>query len=266
MSHLPGFDRRLLKTVERAVPRAEREAWRRGWEAELWHAHYRGRTYRAATELTAGLMCDALWLRGESWRRTFEGTAPLCLATLAAMILPVALLALAFNGQMPASRFGVEWKRFVLESVLIIFVSFATSSRRHTQQGPAGGWMRRQSFLIAKIALVLLLSAFVAWDVSEPVYRALPILGELLQIFLFVAFALAALRWAFADQQQRCKQCLRLLATPARVGRPSHNLLEWNGTELVCKQGHGRLSVPEMETSWCRSSEWVTRRWDGAPV
>jgi hypothetical protein len=44
---------------------------------------------------------------------------------------------------------------------------------------------------------------------------------------------------------------------PARVGRPSRNLLEWNGTELNCKQGHGLLSVPEMETSWCQSSRWV---------
>jgi hypothetical protein len=73
----------------------------------------------------------------------------------------------------------------------------------------------------------------------------------------------AGLRWAFADQQQRCKQCLHLLATPARVGRPSYNLLEWNGTELLCKHGHGLLSVPEIETSWCQSSQWVDldRRW-----
>jgi hypothetical protein len=47
------------------------------------------------------------------------------------------------------------------------------------------------------------------------------------------------------------------MATPAGVGRPSHNLLEWNGTELTCRHGHGLLSVPEMETSWCRSSHWV---------
>jgi hypothetical protein len=41
------------------------------------------------------------------------------------------------------------------------------------------------------------------------------------------------------------------------VGRPSHNLLEWNGTELLCPDGHGHLSVPEMETSWCQSSRWT---------
>ena len=72
-----------------------------------------------------------------------------------------------------------------------------------------------------------------------------------------VPFALVALRWVFADQEQRCQQCLRALASPARVGRPTYNLLEWNGTEQVCKQGHGLLSVPEMESSWRQSSQWV---------
>jgi hypothetical protein len=81
-----------------------------------------------------------------------------------------------------------------------------------------------------------------------------------------VLLALVGLRWAFRDQEQRCKQCLHALATPARVGRPSHNLLEWNGTELSCRHGHGLLSVPEMETSWCESSRWVEldRGWDEA--
>lgn len=80
--------------------------------------------------------------------------------------------------------------------------------------------------------------------------------ADLLQLFAFVLFALIGLRWAIHDQEQRCKHCLRLLTTPARVGRPSHNLLEWNGTELSCKHGHGLLSIPEMETSWCRYSHW----------
>jgi hypothetical protein len=76
-------------------------------------------------------------------------------------------------------------------------------------------------------------------------------------MFAFFFFALLGLRWAIGDQEQRCKHCLRSLTTPARVGRPSHNLLEWNGTERSCKHGHGLLSIPEMETSWCRSSRWI---------
>ena len=41
------------------------------------------------------------------------------------------------------------------------------------------------------------------------------------------------------------------------MGRPSHNLLEWTGTEQTCKQGHGRLSIPEIETSWHQYSRWI---------
>jgi hypothetical protein len=76
-------------------------------------------------------------------------------------------------------------------------------------------------------------------------------------MFFFVLFALIGLRWAVRDQEERCKHCLRSLTTPARVGRPSHNLLEWNGTELSCKHGHGLLNIPEIETSWCQYSHWI---------
>ncbi len=37
---------------------------------------------------------------------------------------------------------------------------------------------------------------------------------------------------------------------PARVGQPSRSFLAWNGTELICVDGHGLLHVPEMPTSW----------------
>ena len=85
----------------------------------------------------------------------------------------------------------------------------------------------------------------------------MPHAADLLQILFFVLFALFAVRWSFHDQEQRCKHCLCSLATPARVGRPSHNLLEWTGTEQTCKWGHGRLSVPEIETSWHQYSRWI---------
>jgi hypothetical protein len=264
MKPLPTFDRNLLLMVERIVPADERAEWTRGWRAELWHGHYYGRTYRATTELTAGLIRDALWLRGESWRRAFSGTATLCLASLIGMVTMAGLLAIALHGGIPALRFDAQVKRFLLEAPLVLFVSFATSSRRHTQQGR--GWLKRQTFLWAKTALVLMLAAVLGWDVCQPLEKLLPLLADILQILCFVAFALVGLRWTFADQELRCKQCLRLLATPARVGRPSHNLLEWSGTELVCKQGHGLLSVPEMETSWCQTSEWVSGGWDGAAL
>jgi len=264
MKPLPTFDRNLLMVMEKVVPADERAEFTRGWQAELWHGHYRGRTYRATTELTAGLVRDALWLRGESWRRAYSGTAILCLAALGGLLGLSVLFAAALNGSWHSLRFAEQFKRFLLEAPLVVFVSYATSSRRHIHEGWANGWVKRQGFLAAKTGLILMFTAVLSTDICEPAHAVSPMLADLPQIVLFVAFALVGLRWAFTDQEQRCKECLRLLATPARVGRPSHNLLEWSGTELVCKQGHGRLSVPEMETSWCRSSEWVSRRWDGA--
>ena len=107
------------------------------------------------------------------------------------------------------------------------------------------------------IALVLLLGFLLSVDLCEPMHRVFPGTADILQIFCFVVLGLVGLRWAFRDLEERCEQCLRALASPAQVGRPTHNLLEWSGTEQICKEGHGLLSVPEMESSWRQSSQWV---------
>jgi hypothetical protein len=103
----------------------------------------------------------------------------------------------------------------------------------------------------------MLLAFLVSADAAMLLRLELPNGSMVAQLFGFVLANILALRWAVADQELRCKQCLRLLTAPARVGRPSRNLLEWNGTEAACKRGHGRLSVPEIETSWCQSSRWI---------
>jgi hypothetical protein len=142
----------------------------------------------------------------------------------------------------------------------VLFVLLATAPRRHSGEHSITRWrfwIKRQVFFLLKTVQVLLLSFLVSVDLCVPLQRSGPITADLLQLFAFVFFALIGLRWVISDQEQRCKQCLRSLTTPARVGRPSHNLLEWNGTERSCKHGHGLLSIPEMETSWCQSSRWI---------
>lgn len=280
-SPLPLFDRNLLRIVEKVVPSGEREEWSRTWQAELWHMHYRSRnragsnrrskTLSVATDLSIGLTRDALWLRTDSWRRSFTGTPTLCLATLLGLCLFSTLVSLALSGSWHSLSLylGGPLKRSLLEAPLVVFVSFATASRRHIEQSSTGKklyWIKRQLFFAAKMSLILLLTLLLSADIWQPMHASLPNTSELFQIIFFVIFALLGLRWAFLDQEQRCKQCFHSLGTPARVGRPSHNLLEWNGTELTCKQGHGLLSVPEMETSWCQSSQWVdlNSQWDQA--
>jgi hypothetical protein len=271
-SPLPIFDRMLLRSVEKVVPSSEREEWLQTWEAELWHVCHRSRnrgsrSFGIIADLSVGLTCDAVWLRTESWRRAFSGTAVLCLASLLGLCVVSALFGLVLSGGWHSFslNLGGQFKRFLIETPLVVFVTFATSSRRHLEQHTSGKriyWIRRQLFFAAKSALVLLSAFLLSVDVCTPIHTPLPYTSEILQIWFSVLFSLIGLRWSFHDKEQRCKQCLRALATPARVGRPSHNLLEWNGSELICKQGHGLLSVPEIETSWCQSSQWVDQKSD----
>jgi hypothetical protein len=260
---LPRFDRTLLRAVEKIVPTAARADWLRTWHAELWHTHHcRPRRFSVAADLSLGLACDALWLRAESWRVAFGGTAVLCLATLAALCVFSGVLTLAMaGGWRPLwPHLAEQLQRFLFAAPLVTFVSFGIASHRELGQHSAGRAIhriRRALFLAAKTSLTLLLSFLLSVDVCLPLHAYLPATSDLLQILFFVIFALIGLRWVFADQEQRCQQCLRALALPARVGRPTYNLLEWNGTEQVCKQGHGLLSVPEMESSWRQSSQWV---------
>jgi hypothetical protein len=260
---LPWFDRNLLRVVERIVPAEERAEWSRTWRAELWHMHHRRRQrFGITVDLSIGLTCDALWLRTDCWGRALNGTPTLCLASLMGLCLLAMVFGLALSGSLRAFEIYSRgpFERSVGAAVLVVFVSFATTSRPYVEEGPAGrGWygLKRQIFFAAKAGLVLLLAFLLSADFWRPIHPAFPNWADAMQLLMFVPLALIGLRWAFADQEQRCKQCLRSLAGPARVGRPSHNLLEWNGTELACKQGHGLLSVPEMETSWCDSSRWV---------
>jgi len=264
---LPPFDRKLLGVVERLVPLAEREEWSRAWQAELWHMHHRrGLRHKSAfitmADFSVGLTRDAAWLRTESWRRTFTGTVALCIASLLGLILLASVIALAPHAgwRSLGASLGQQVHRSLFAGPLILFVAFASASSRHLERGPQSRgrfWIRQQAFFSAKAVQVLILAFVLSVDICQPMHQALPDTTDFFQMFWFVLFSLIGLRWAIQDQEQRCKHCLQSLATPARVGRPSRNLLEWNGTELSCKRGHGLLSVPEMETSWCQSSRWI---------
>lgn len=254
-------DRFLLRAGASLVPPSNREEWRRNWHAELWHMHDRRRRFHSLPGLSAGLLRDALWLRAEAWRRAYAGTAILCIASLAALSCIAALLGVVATGWEPF-RALIESRliRFLIESPLVVAVTFATSSNRYVDQratGKTACWLRRQLFLAAKIALLLLLGFLLSTDFYLPLSKAAPMTSEILQVFAFAFSTIAGLMWAFRDQDQRCKHCLCALSTPAFVGRPSHNLLEWTGTRQACRFGHGVFSVPEMFSSWRQHSHWA---------
>lgn len=264
---LPGFERNLLSVVRWLVPVHEREEWSRTWQAELWHMRQRSRHRHVSPvagilDLSIGLTRDALWLRTERWRVGSSDTAMLCLASLLGLSLLSALVALALAGSWRSLDVYLrdEFTRSLIAAPHVLFVLLATASRRHTAESSIRRWrfwIKRQLFFLLKTLQVLMLAFLLSVDVCVPLHNFAPFTADLLQMFAFVFFALLGLRWAIGDQEQRCKHCLRSLTTPARVGRPSHNLLEWNGTERSCKHGHGLLSIPEIETSWCRSGRWI---------
>ena len=260
---LPIFDRILLRTLQYAVPVPERDEWIRVWRSEMWHLNHRRITRGTPTAtLAAGLTRDALWLRTESWRRALDGTATLCLAVVASLCLVFAVVGLVLTGsyQEFVLQFGEAYRLFLLEAALVTPVTFATTFRRHVHHASAAlPRLRRKVFFALKAGLVLQLAFLVSADLCQPLHADFPLAHGILQIFVAMVLSIAGLRWCFHDQEDRCKHCLLALQSPARIGRPSRNLLEWNGTEQVCRHGHGRLNLPEMETSWCRSGQWLDR-------
>lgn len=264
---LPHLDRALLRLTRIVVPAADQADWLRSWRAELWHRHHprsqasRPGTSRSAADLYPGLVSDAIWLRAECLRQALTGTALLCIASLACLLLFSALpLLVSLGGVRDLIAFASSHATlFLSEAALVAFVSYATSARsiEHTSREGAFSQFRVQLFLASKLSLVLLTAFVLSMDLAQPLHAAHPFISELLQPQFFVLMALVGQRWNFRDQDNRCKHCLRSLSTPARVGRPSWNFLDSNGTELLCKDGHGLLSIPEIETSWRPSSRWI---------
>ena len=263
-AHLTPSDRNLLRVLSVIVPAPERSEWLRTWQGELWHNHHRGHAAsRTSANLTIGLSRDAIWLRTDRWRQQWSGTAALCLVSLTMLIVLTTLIFLLTIGEWSALRLYLlaQSGRFLVLAPSILFVASATASRRPMQQNASARLIdafKRKIFFGLKTALVLVLTYLLSAGLCQPIHTLSANTADVLQVLSFAIFALVGLRWSFADQERRCKHCLRLLAMPARVGRPSYNLLEWNGSELICRDGHGRLSVPEIETSWCQSSEWVS--------
>lgn len=126
------------------------------------------------------------------------------------------------------------------------------------------GWqnIRWWAFFAGKSAAVtgsvylfvwLMVHGLLGW-VGRTVY---PMADEV-AFWTFLPLAIAALTWSIADQQKRCRRCLRRLSMPVDVGRPGSVLLNFAGTEMVCEDGHGMLYVPESESNALERDRWRT--------
>jgi hypothetical protein len=265
-STLPKSDQLLLRGIGYIVPQMNRDEWLRSWEAELWwcrHPLSGEAHYELSTDLSIGLCRDALWLRLESWLRLLRGTAVLCLLLLGFSCLVSVLFAVCVYGSwnLVGSQVFPQIGYFLFASPLIVFVTSATASKRPAVSKTGRSLQTRLyriAFLGAKLASLLALMYLLSLDVCSTLAFSFPRTCEYMQMLLFVVGSICSLRWAFQDQERRCKACLCLLNGPRQVGRPSHNLIEQSGNEFACRKGHGLLSVPELETSWRQCSEWIS--------
>lgn len=264
---LPLIHRTALGVMQRVVPPAERDDFVRSWHAELYHmCHCVPRRHlsslRLHIDLPLGVASDAFWLRTHSLRRSLAGTPTLCIASLFVFsILTFAFAVLSYGGRHAlALHLARQAEQCLIAVPIILFVTYSIASFSRVERNSLPHtlrWINHLLFAALKTSLALLLAFLLSVCMARPVYIPLPHAADIVQVLFFVLFALLAVRWCFLDQEQRCKHCLCSLATPARVGRPSHNLLEWNGTEQTCKHGHGHLSVPEIITSWHQYSRWT---------
>jgi hypothetical protein len=245
----------VLHSVALLVPAAERAEWFAEWRSELCYVDH------GATSFCLGSFRDALWLRrnNASPRSAFSFDSPFrCVLFLVGSAILVLVLALPFRKlwqpSAPGSP-GAEQVVFgLLEMYLLSLLTLLTLNPleigecRTNQYAPAFRIrLRRWIFLAIKIVL-LVPTVFFAISVVIAIFP--PASPILLIGWIF------GLRWALADQRQRCPVCLHLLSNPVEIGSPAQTVLGWYGTELVCTRGHGLLYVPGAPTSWCSRQRW----------
>jgi hypothetical protein len=147
--------------------------------------------------------------------------------------------------------------------IAALLVCIAQSSRLQ-RDGSRGGCKKAKSmrwwfFLLFKTAAALLLVFTLGLETivglnRQPLTAAL---GGPALLWFYSVGCLIVLYAVVADQQARCRVCLRTLAYPIRIGCPGCLFLDWSGTELLCPDGHGALYVPHHVSCWDQAERWI---------
>ena len=115
----------------------------------------------------------------------------------------------------------------------------------------------RWGFLATKIALVLAIVYFASLDLAYWHATRYSLASQYVQLVASFSICLFGMQWAVLDQRQRCPVCLGRVTNPAHVGFASRTFLGWNGTELMCADGHTLLQIPGLPTSWFSTQRWL---------
>jgi hypothetical protein len=255
----------ILRSASWIVPTAQREEWLAEWRSELWY--FVRKQAEASSEATRGAhaaaFClgaykDAFWLRSALHKNGSKPHVEGPIACLAILGLIAAATELVFASLV--TRRHIETGGFLEHAVLmtsaLAFLPATTTvswedtgsvARGLALQAAVRWWL----FVVAKIFLLTV----VAFCGSFSILAALSS-GQIQPHGVLVGYWLA-FRWAFTDQRQRCPICLRSFAYPTRIGDSSRTLLEWFGTEFVCRSGHSLLYIPEPASSYCSAPRWT---------
>ncbi len=260
----------MLRGAALLVPYSEREEWLMEWESELWHfgnssgiAHDSSvQSRRSMVRFCLGSFRDAMWIRRNHpsvargdrlWLRSPIQCAAV-LGTLATLTWLIAHLESLLQPPYKGRPFLLG-QLFVIGTALLLLrisTTFALGeypATLHSRTRPAR--LYRWLFLALKIALILPIVFFGTLDLG-PIVASAGVRPHVTLIGYILAF-----RWVLIDQRRRCPVCLRLLTNPVRIGQPSHTMLDWYGTELICSKGHGLLHVPETRTSSYGTQRWL---------
>jgi hypothetical protein len=177
--------------------------------------------------------------------------------------IDLAGVSFAPQSESPWSTF--EFALFLALLALPAVISVTLSESSFSAHRP--GFKRRLArwaFLAAKLFLIAAIGCFASLDLAYSSVPAWSPWAPFVQLVAGFVICLFGLRWALADQRQRCPVCLRRVTHPARVGLASRTFLGWNGTELICLGGHTLLHVPSLPTSWFGAPRWLylDHSWD----
>jgi len=262
--------RAILFCAALLVPRLGRQEWMAEWTGELWHlihsrnavkhssAYVRGSIFR----FCLGSFPDAIWLRLNRFDSARKER--LWLRSPVRCILFLLILA-------AITSWGAYWEsmlqppytdpQFMASCLLVLAIAvlilpIATTfslghypARLHSSARSAR--LNRFIFLGIKVAILLPI-VFCGTLALAPGLALGGVRPQGMLIGYFFAF-----RWALIDQRRRCPVCLRPLTNPVRMGRASHTMLEWCGTELMCSRGHGLMYVSDTPTSSYSSQTWL---------
>ncbi|MGQ9634044.1 MAG: ABC transporter permease [Bryobacteraceae bacterium] len=172
---------------------------------------------------------------------------------------PVRVLPLAeYQRPALASLLAVAAFGMVL-AALIGAVQIVRATRRGLS--PPGEAWRYWGFFAAKLWLltgIILLAAAELAARNALSLRSGKFLFNLVLEWLVILGILLAFRWGILDQGRRCPVCLRRLAMPVSTGIWSSLLINPAGTELLCDQGHGALTVSATGGLVGEVRRWIT--------